>query len=67
MKTTYKVDGMTCGGCAAAVTRALKARDPAAEVEVDLDAGTVSVDGSEDEAGIGEAVEDAGFDFGGRI
>ncbi|AYC31483.1 heavy-metal-associated domain-containing protein [Pseudomonas cavernae] len=40
----YKVQGMTCGHCVRAVTTALQARDPAAEVRVDLGAGEVQVD-----------------------
>ena len=38
---TYRVNGMTCGGCANAVTRAIKAAAPAADVKVDLSAKTV--------------------------
>lgn len=40
---TFKVDGMTCGHCAAAVRRALQSVEPGVEVAVDLDAGTVAV------------------------
>ena len=38
-----KVEGMTCGHCVRAVTRAVQALDPAARVEVDLGAKTVTV------------------------
>ena len=63
----YKVDGMTCNGCATSVTKAIKtaAGDSPAEVSVDLDAKTVTVSGFDDAAAIEQAVEDAGFDFGG--
>lgn len=40
----FDVEGMTCGHCVRAVTRAVQALDPAARVEVDLDAGTVAVE-----------------------
>jgi len=35
----FHVPGMTCGGCARAVTNAIKAIDPAAEVTTDPPAG----------------------------
>lgn len=37
-----KVEGMTCGHCVKAVTKAVKARDPGAEVQVDLPAHLVT-------------------------
>ncbi|WP_241665356.1 heavy-metal-associated domain-containing protein [Teichococcus oryzae] len=37
-----KVEGMDCAHCVRAVTEAIKAEDPQAEVVVDLNAGTVS-------------------------
>ena len=63
--TTYKVDGMTCGGCASSLTKAIEAVNSDADVKVDLEAGTVSVAGL-DEATMNQVVEDAGFDFGGK-
>ncbi|MCH8187413.1 MAG: heavy-metal-associated domain-containing protein [Proteobacteria bacterium] len=65
MTKTYIVEGMTCSGCVNAVTKAIKAKDSSAEVQVDLDSGKVNVDGSLDEAAVIEAVEDAGFDYKG--
>ncbi|MBI3505738.1 MAG: heavy-metal-associated domain-containing protein [Proteobacteria bacterium] len=62
---SYRVTGMTCGGCVRAVTNAIRASAPAASVAVDLPAGKVTVDGL-DEAGVRRAVEDAGFAFAGR-
>ncbi len=38
-----KVSGMTCGHCVRAITQAIHAGDPAAEVQVDLGAGEVRV------------------------
>jgi copper chaperone len=61
MKTTYRVEGMTCGHCAASVTKAIKALDPTAKVEVDLENKTVTVEGGVDQTAVGRAVEDAGF------
>ncbi|MCH8182220.1 MAG: heavy-metal-associated domain-containing protein [Proteobacteria bacterium] len=65
MTKTYIVEGMTCSGCVNAVTKAIKAKDSSAEVQVDLGSGKVNVDGSLDEAAVIEAVEDAGFDYKG--
>ena len=64
---TYRVNGMTCGGCANAVTRAIKAAAPAADVKVDLGAKTVSVTieggGAVAADTVKTAVKDAGFEF----
>ena len=67
MTETYRVTGMTCDGCARAVTNAIKARSPAARVSVDLRASEVHVDGEPAPDQIRAAVEDAGFEFGGKI
>lgn len=60
---TYRVNGMTCGGCANAVTRAIKTAAPAADVKVDLSAKTVSVEGNVAADTVKTAVKDAGFEF----
>lgn len=39
----FNVQGMTCQHCVKAVTNAIKADDPSAEVQVDLAKGEVSV------------------------
>ena len=65
MAMTYKVEGMTCGGCAKSVTRALTAALPGATVEVSHESDSVTIDGAHDAAAVREAVEDAGFDFAG--
>jgi copper chaperone len=38
-----KVQGMSCGHCVRAITQAVRSRDQAAEVQVDLGAGEVRV------------------------
>lgn len=55
------VDGMTCGHCVQAVTRAIVAVDPAAEVRVDLAGKTVEATTSAPAAALAKAVEDAGY------
>jgi copper chaperone len=63
MTQTYRVGGMTCGGCVSAVTRAIRRLDPEAAVAVDLAAGKVSVGGALAKDAVQRAVEDAGFTF----
>ncbi|HEX2117089.1 MAG TPA: heavy-metal-associated domain-containing protein [Alphaproteobacteria bacterium] len=58
----FRVKGMTCDGCVRAVTNAIKARAPSANVAVDLAKGTVTVD-SADPAVVAQAIEDAGYGF----
>lgn len=63
---TYRIAGMTCGGCARAVESAIRAAVPSvATVSVDVDAGTVTVDATAPAGTIEGAVDDAGFDFEG--
>ena len=66
MARTYKVSGMTCGGCARSVEQAIKALAPEAEVSVDLPRGEVTVEGA-DEPSVSKAVDGAGFDFLGSV
>jgi len=66
MSDTYKVIGMTCGGCAKSVANAIVDAAPGAEVAVNLDEKTVNVNGA-DEAAVKRAVEDAGFEFSGAV
>ena len=58
----FQVNGMTCGGCARAVTNAVESVDAAANVQVDLAAKRVTVDSTADAAKIRSAIEDAGYD-----
>ena len=57
----FNVNGMTCGGCARAVTNAVQQVDPAAAVDVDLAAKTVSVESSADAGEVKAAIEEAGY------
>ncbi|MCL2308990.1 MAG: heavy-metal-associated domain-containing protein [Proteobacteria bacterium] len=63
--TTFHIDGMTCQGCVASVTRALKAISGVAEVAVSLDDKCAAVrydDAQTAQIALAAAVEDAGFD-----
>jgi copper chaperone len=65
MTQAFRVTGMTCDGCVRAVTRAIKAQAPSADVRVNLAKGVVTIDGPVDAKVVAGAVEDAGFGFGG--
>ena len=63
--TTLRIEGMTCGGCVASVTRVLKAVPGVAEADVTLQPGsaTVTFDAARtDVPALRVAIEDAGFD-----
>ena len=57
----FRIDNMTCGGCARAVTRAVQGVDPAAEVAVDLDTKTVEVRSGQDPAAFRAALDEIGY------
>jgi copper chaperone len=63
---SYRVTGMTCGGCARAVSKALAAQAPGAKIEVDLAAALVRVADGPDDAAVKQAIETAGFGYAGR-
>ena len=63
--TTLRIEGMTCGGCVASVTRVLKAVPGVSEANVILTPGTATVtfDAARTNVpALRAAVEDAGFD-----
>ena len=57
----FKVQGMTCGGCARGVTNALQRVDANAVVNIDLARKTVSVHSTADVQQLKQAIEKAGF------
>ena len=57
----FRVSGMTCDGCAAAVRRAIGRVDQAARVEIDVATGQIEVDGTAEQATLARAIEAAGF------
>jgi copper chaperone len=66
MAQDYLVAGMTCGGCARSVEKAIRRAAPDAEVTVDLENARVSIAGAFEESRIAEAIDAAGFEFRGR-
>ncbi|MGY2050027.1 heavy-metal-associated domain-containing protein [Methylobacterium sp. JK268] len=57
-----QVEGMTCQGCVAAVTRAIQRLDPQAAVAVDLDQGRVSVVTDAQALDVAQALGRAGYE-----
>lgn len=60
---TFAVSGMTCAHCVRAVTEAIRALDPAADVQVDLENGRVVVRGQQADAQeIAGAIQEEGYE-----
>lgn len=55
------IPDMTCGGCASAVTMAVKSVDPGAELDFDLGMFRVQVKTAASEAKVKGAIVEAGF------
>lgn len=70
--TAYGVVGMTCGHCVGAVTSELESLPGVRSVAVDLVVGgrsvvTVTSAAPLDEAAVSAAVDEAGYEFAGRV
>jgi copper chaperone len=57
----FQVEGMSCQHCVAAVTKAIRAQDTAAQVQVDLAAGRVSVESGQPADVLRGAIDEAGY------
>ena len=60
-ETLYRVNGMKCQGCVAAVKDVITRLPACIDVRVDLDAGTALVAGDVDPQSVISAVSDAGY------
>lgn len=59
---TFQVNDMTCGHCASNITKAIKALDPTARVEIELHQHRVSVAVvSADVQSVSNAIAEAGY------
>ena len=60
---SFKVDGMSCGHCVAAVTAEVSKLDGVTNVDVDLVAGAVTVESEQpiDPNDFAAAIDEAGF------
>lgn len=61
MNQVFEVQGMSCGHCERAVTQAVQALDPAAQVRIDRAGGRVEVESSQPREAIARAIEDEGY------
>ncbi|MGO3741667.1 heavy-metal-associated domain-containing protein [Kerstersia sp.] len=57
----FQIPRMKCGGCAAAITQAIKALDPQAVVQADPASKRVSVQSAASEEALLAALEKAGY------
>jgi copper chaperone len=60
-----KVTGMSCEHCARAITQAIRAEDPGAEVRVDLASGTVRAVTALPRDKVAAAIEEEGYGLAG--
>ena len=61
MNQSFQVQGMSCNHCVGAVTQAVKALDPRADVKIDLASGKVDVQSEQDRGAIVQAIEEEGY------
>lgn len=59
--TEFNVQGMSCGGCASRVTKAVQSVDPSAQVRVDLAKQTVTVESGVSRDELTTALTTAGY------
>ena len=57
----FTVSDMTCGHCVSTITKAVKAEDPAAKVEIDLPRRLVKVESTLTREEIAQQIVDAGY------
>ena len=61
MSQTFNVQGMTCGHCEKAVTKAILSLDPQAKVQIDRAKNEVVVDSAQPREAIATAIADEGY------
>ena len=57
-----KVNGMSCGHCDSAITKALAELDKTAKIQIDKASQTVRFDGDADQEEVVLAIQEAGYD-----
>ena len=57
----FEVQDMTCGHCASTITKALKAADKGAKVEIDLATHRVQIETQAEEKAVREALAEEGY------
>jgi copper chaperone len=61
MSIEFKVEGMSCQHCVAAVTRAIQEQDAGAQVQGDLPAGKVAIQSAASIDTLKAAIDEAGY------
>lgn len=61
MNQTFNVQGMTCGHCEKAVTRAIRQLDPQAEVRIDRAQNRVDVHSEQPREALARAIAEEGY------
>ena len=61
MNQIFTVEGMTCGHCEKAVTKALLSLDTQAKVVIDRTHNTVRVDSEKNREALAQAIADEGY------
>lgn len=59
--TTFTINDMTCGHCAATITKAVQAIDSDATVNVRLDSKRVEIDSTQSADALAAAITEAGY------
>ena len=59
---TFTVEGISCGHCVKAITQAVQAKDPGADVHVDLGPKTVRVQSSLAADAVLAAIQEEGYE-----
>jgi len=57
----FKVEDMSCGHCVSTITKAVKAAEPQAVVEVDLPSKIVRIEGAANADKVRDAISESGF------
>ncbi len=57
----FQVEGMSCNHCVGAITRAVQAVDPTAQVSADVPTQSVKVESGADRVALQQAIEEAGY------
>lgn len=58
----FKVPGMTCGGCARSITKAIQSVDPAAKIDTNVPERLVTVETAANEQSLAEVIREAGYE-----
>ncbi|MEY5097981.1 MAG: hypothetical protein RJA36_700 [Pseudomonadota bacterium] len=61
MQHSFTVTGMTCGHCEKAITQAIKALDPQAQVRIDRAQNKVELESSASREALAKAIAEEGY------